>query len=442
MKFKLLVMCLVAVFIVGANTTANAKMREFGFGARGVAMGQAQVAASNDFSAAYYNPANLVAARNYWGMGVLDPYVQFNQGGTSHHLYLNDVDQNERYTPSVTTGFILPVTKRLVVGGHIFITTDALLSIDMFFGPTFERYIPQHTFGLTTGFGFQVTDKLYLGYTIQSNLAFNSSTLNINLMPLLNNLLGMDVGEGTVNLNPAFELDILMTRSYKAGITYKALDWLTLGLVYKHTNPSPVNIPVHVAAGGLLPDIDILAEQKDVDPIEVTGGIAVYPIEGLVLTMDLTRAYYSNESNQEGLALLSDNPEFNQEYPTTKLDDVWIQKYGVEWKDNFHGKFERMDYAIRAGYQYYPSPYPPLNSPENTSGTVDNDAHFYTGGLAVGYKPYQGSVRKGPAYIQLEYWYEYIHLVEREHRNVAANPAVIVSKGHVVYNGLALSMHW
>ncbi len=442
MKFKLLVICLVAVFIGGMGATAKGGMSEYGYGARGVAMGQAQVAASNDFSAAFYNPATLIAARDYWGLGVLEPYIQFSQGGTNHKLYLNDEDQNEGYAPSMTTGFILPVTKRLVVGGHIFMTTDALLTVDMFYGPRIGRYTADHTFGLSTAFGFQITEKLYLGYAGAANLAYNSSTLNVNLMPILNDLLGMDLGEGAVDVNPAFELDVIMTSSYKAGITYKAFDWLTLGFIYKYRNPAPVNIPIHIVGGGLLPDVNILVEQKGVNPIEMTGGMALYPIEGLTIAADLTRALYSKENNQQGLALLSDNPDFNAGYPVTELDDVWIQKYGVEWKDNFRGKFERMDYAVRAGYKYYPSPYPPINSPENQSGLIDNDAHYYTGGLALGYTPYQGSVKKGPAYIQLEYWYEYIHLVERKHRNAGENPAVIVSDGNVVYNGLALSMHW
>ena len=76
------------------------------------------------------------------------------------------------------------------------------------------------------------------------------------------------------------------------------------------------------------------------------------------------------------------------------------------------------------------------------TGTLDNDVHFYSGGLHLGYRPYKAGLKKGPAYIGIEYFYEYMHLSKRIHRDVGRRPPALTSEGHVVYNGFALTMHW
>jgi hypothetical protein len=213
---------------------------------------------------------------------------------------------------------------------------------------------------------------------------------------------------------------------------------------YKYRNPAPLQIPIHVVGGGIVSDIDIVVDQPGLNPTIFSGGVAVWPVKQLTLDFDLSYALWSLE-RKPGMRIKSDDPMFasSAEFKNLKLDDVFIPKFGVEWRDNFKGRFQRVEYAIRAGYQYYPSPYPPALTEENMAATgVDNDAYYYTGGLTLGYRPHRGSFIKGPAYVGIEYFYEYIHLAKRTSRNIERNPAVIVSEGHVVFNGISLITHW
>jgi len=443
MKSKVRFVSLVVALTLLLSVAARASNEELGYGARGISMGHAQTAACIDYTALFYNPATLGFARDYWGLARFQPLVQISQQGSTHDLYLNDVNQQEEWSPSIAFGMVLPVSKRLTIGTGLFLSTDSLLIIRLFYGPNLDRWRGDHTFGLSYGFAYQVTKKLYVGYTSAGQLAYNSSELQLDIGSLLSKVLGLNLGAGAVNVNPAFELDIISANSYDVGALYTPFDWLALGINYKYRNPSPLQIPIKVLGGGLLPDFNILVDQPGLDPTIVTGGISVKPIENLVVAADLSYALYSLE-HTPGMRLKSDSPLFADagKFKRLKLEDVYIPKFGVEWKDNFRGRFERIEYAVRGGYQYYPSPYPPVNTKRNMAGTVDNDAHYYTGGLMLGYRPLRGSFIKGPAYIGIEYFYEYIHLVERTSREITRNPPVIVSEGHVIYNGFSLTAHW
>lgn len=439
MKLLIRIFCLtwVTTFIIGS--TAFAGLSEYGHGARAVAMGQAQVAASNDASAIVYNPAALIQARDYWDLGPFEPYISIMQIGTAPDLTLNGIDQLEGYGPATDIFILIPVMKRVVLGVNVFLAQDKLLTVDLFFPPGMGRWRVDNTFGLGTGIGIQVTKKLSVSYAAQSQLAYNASTLNLNLMPILAKILGLDLGSVS-DINPAFELDIISHGSYKFGALYRPLNWLSLGFTYSYRNPSPVNIPIKVITGDLMGDIDVVVQQWSVSPTMVTGGIALFPVKGLTLAFDLTRALYSLEKNA-GMRFVSDS-SFGSDFAHVELRDVWWSKFGAEWTDDLKGKYQRVGYAVRAGYSYYPTPYPTAGSPENMGGTIDSDAYYYCGGLALSYKPFTGGLRKGPSYVALEYFYEYIDLVERTHKSITRNPAVIVSEGHVVYNGVAISMHF
>jgi len=440
MKLLFRIFCIFVTAVMVFGSTARAGMNEYGKGARAIAMGQAQTAACNDGSAIVYNPAALIQARDYWNLGPMQPYLTLINEGMDPELEINGVGQQEGYGPSIDIQLVLPIFKRFVLGAEIWLSTDTLLTVDLLFPPQMGRWTTEHNFGLGTGFAIEVTDKLSIGYTSQGQLAYNGSVLNVELGSLVESILGFSIGS-TSDINPAFELDIIGRNSYKLGALYRPFDWMSMGLTYSYRSPAPVRIPVKLAGGSLMGDIDLVVVSWTVSPTTVTGGLALFPVDGLTLAMDLTYALYSQEK-KNGMTLESSDPSLASDYPYMSLEDVWWPKFGFEWKDNLRGKFERVNYAVRGGYSYYPSPYPSFKSKQNYSGTIDNDAHFYSGGLLLGYRPYRGSLNRGPAYIALEFFYEYIHFVERTHRNIKNNPAVIVSGGHATYTGVGVSMHW
>jgi len=368
--------------------------------------------------------------------------VMIGNGGTNHDLYLNETHQQSRYTNAVWMNILMPMGKRASVGVAAFLTTDPVLSVPFFFGPSISRFEANHTFGYTLSNGFEITDRLSVGFAFIGALAINGGTLQLDLVSILSDVLGLSLGSGSVNVNTAFEIDIISTSSYNVGLLYRPFDWVSLGFAYKYKNPSKTIIPVRIVGGGFMDDIEMTLEQNSGSPTTITGGIALYPIEGLTIAFDLSKIIWSKD-NKPGLRIKSDNPALAADYPYVKPKDVWVPKFGVEWADNLKGKLERVDYAVRAGYIYYKSPYPPAQTAKNQSTIVDNNAHYYTGGLMIGYRPKMAqSKKKGPEFIGIEYFYEYIHLMPRAHKNVANNPAVIVSKGHVVFNGINLISHW
>ncbi len=443
MKYVFRLICIAVATTFMFTATAKAGLYEYGLGPRAVAMGQAMTAAANDPSAATYNPAALIQARDHQGLGMNDPFIQLVSSGSSHELILNGVDQGAEYSPYVEVAFMMPVFKRVVVGGGLYASNNVVAVIPIFYGPGISRWGPEHSYGLTTAFAIQITKNFSVGYAGTSRLAYNGSTLNLDIGPILYDVLGVELVESESNINPAFELDITSEYGYKVGAHYRPFDWVSLGVLYRYRNTASLNIPLHVYTGDLMGEFDVVISQihgSGIVPTSITGGMAIYPIDGLTLAFDLSYQVYSKENDTVGMALLSDNPDFNTDYPNVDLEDVLVPRFGGEWKDKFKGRFERVEYAIRAGYQFFPSPYAQVNTEDNMSGVVDNDAHFFSGGFMLGYHPYRGSLGKGPSFVGVEYFYEYIHLVKRKHKSIESNPPVIVSEGNVIFSGIGLTM--
>ena len=63
MKSRLRFVSVVVALSLVFSATAWGTNEELGYGARGIAMGQAQTAAANDYYAIFYNPAALGLAR-------------------------------------------------------------------------------------------------------------------------------------------------------------------------------------------------------------------------------------------------------------------------------------------------------------------------------------------------------------------------------------------
>lgn len=414
------------------SSVAAAGVLEFGLGARAIGMGQAQVAASNDSSALTYNPAALSQARDYWGLQTRNYFFQYSNVGTHSKLYLNDIEQEDPYTTAMAVGAILPLSKRLTFGLNVYYPSDTTLTIELFRGPTIARYRATRWFWASGGVAYAITKKISVGAGGHASLGFKGSTLNLDLTGLIG-ALGLDMGTGPKDLNSAFQIDVVLTGSYYYGALIRPYKWLSLGAFYRWKLGNRVLIPI-IIPPSLTDEMKLFIEGflYVTNPPQYVFGLALYPTKNITLAFDMQRDLWSQihpelRFQDPAGVLAAKNP------PYPHLDDVWWPKFGIEWKDDLGGKYSRMNYAVRTGYSYYTSPY--NDKVEKGTYIVDNNAHFYSGGFSVGYKP-----RRRFDYISVDYFYEYVDLVERENRSIQQNPSLIISDGYVIYQGFGVTI--
>jgi long-subunit fatty acid transport protein len=218
--------------------------------------------------------------------------------------------------------------------------------------------------------------------------------------------------------------------SYQFGILYRPVKWLNLGFNYAYKAPAYTVIPIYLPPS-LLPETSLLMEINSSGPTSITFGVGLFPTENLTIAFDISYDMWS--PTNQWTRITSSDPDFlSSDYPDVTLRDVWAHNVGFEYTDKLRGKLSNTEYSVRAGYGFYPSPYPRM--PEGTSN-IDNDAHKFSGGFALGFYP-----KKKFDYIGLEYFWEYVELVERSHVDISRNPAVIVSDGYVIYTGVSFNI--
>jgi len=432
---KTLVRALIAasIILVLTHISALAGIEEAGMGSRAVAMGQAQTGAANDASAATYNPAALVAARKYWGLGDdgFSMLVQIGQSGYDSRLTINGVDQNIPYVAYTTLGALVPIGKRLTFGLNMAFSNDWFLYTELATGYSFTRYKPTRQLcGGGYSFGLKITDKLSVGYASTSNLNFNFSTVNLDINSILSGI-GLSLGEPATNVNPFMEIDVIPSSSYQFGALYRPFKWASLGFNYSYKNPTLTVIPILIPAG-LLPETHINVNIRTERPTRMVFGVGLYPNDKLTFAVDMAYEMWSHTRNytrieSPGSSLIS--PPKDPIVP----EDVWVPHFGVEYCSNLRGgKLSRMKYAVRGGYYYFKSPYP---AAEGTNKDVDNSAHNFSAGISLGYTP-----KKGKTYISLDYYWEYMDLIRRTNPDITRNPAIIVTDGYVIYSGFAFNV--
>jgi len=418
---------------LGAASQAHANPLDyFGFGARGPGMGNAQVALADDFSANYYNPAGLAtrdALQLQLGYMYVDP-----------SLSLNGYDLGVDGVRGFQGGLVVPGDMwghRLAVSLGIYLPDERITRLRALpeAQPRFALYDnhPQRIV-LTTSVAFEVLqDTLYLGLGL-TYLSDTKGRLDVTGVVDL-----LDAGGTT--LQAAVDVDFEAVRYPSAGIVWKPIDNLRIGLAYREEFDLTLDIGVIVngdivlngatdAPTTLVEDARLEVASKNSNlfsPRQLTLGIAWSKLkQGLdhpCWTVTAEFGWYQWSRFKTPTAFLTtsiDAGDLPLSIPPNPVplspdfSDIVVPRLGGEI---YLFNSENFDLQARAGAYWEPTPAP---SQRGATNFVDGDKFGFGLGLTLGFKEL-GALLARPFYLDLAA--TFVTMPERTHtKNNAADP--------------------
>jgi long-chain fatty acid transport protein len=373
------------VLALAAPSAARANPWDlYGFNARAVGMAGAHTAFADDFTAVWYNPAALTAARDSsFGFGYFAGLPRLSIAFDRAERAVEEARAGR--SDGVSFGALFPLggsafRDRLAFGLAINVPTQSVLN-----GQALDSAVPQWL--LYQSLPRRLVAALGLGATPVEWLSLG---LGFQLLAGLDGRLDYEldaVAGRFVQKNVTF--DIRPKVSPLLGVELRPARGLRLGAAYRGSIATTVALPVALSVTGLA-DIDVATRfQVQYTPQQLSLG-ASYDLgePGLALAVDLTWARWSRAPDPSvssrlevrgplldgtGLAGALDAPAPGQErLVDLGLRDVLRLRAGLEQR---LGPF-----ALRAGYGLRPSP-----APLQTSGTnyLDGTAHEVSVGVGV-----------------------------------------------------------
>jgi long-chain fatty acid transport protein len=373
-----------AVLLAAAPAAAN-PVDVFGFGARGAAMASAQVAAADDASATYYNPALLVRSE--------DVRIDVGFQAGLPRLFVDGEDLGVDPSHGTTIGLLVPgvvAGRAVAVGAGVFLPdqhitrTRALPSPR----PRFALYDnrPQRLF-----LSADVAVELRPGLSVGAGLAYMSGTQG---EVLLQGLVGFPQPEAS-NLALSIDVDLRTVRYPHAGLAWQALPWLNLGLSYRGGFTLQIDQTVRIDGDVGLPDLPPVVDdgflslrsvsQDLFQPAQLTAGLAAQLTPATAVAFDLAWHRWSVFDNPAAeLTIDLDIGQFNEfvdlppdrPIPAPHYHDTVVPRLGVE---RVLGRGDRVVRA-RGGYAYEPSPAPEQFGETNF---IDSDRHLLSAGAGL-----------------------------------------------------------
>ena len=356
----------------------------FGFGARGMAMGNAHVGVANDASANHYNPAGLAWAE--------DIRIDVHYTHTLTSLRINnadlDVDENSGLMAGVVVpGDLGPV--RFAFGLGLYLPNARLSRIRALpeFQPRFV-YLDNRTqhLAIAANLAFQPIESL----TIGGGLHFLTDTG------------GQVQVTGTLYPEPergelvtAADVDFETARFPAAGITYAPRDDLQFGLAYRGEMKVTLDLGARVLGeirellGSQALEGEVFVSSYNTNffsPHQVFAGVAWWPIPQTLLALDIGWLHWSAFPTPTADVFLNfDLPPFDTEglIPETTppsdpgFHDVYSIRFGVEHQLDLGPSASLI---LRGGYSFEPSPAPTQRGRTNY---VDTDKHMVSAGLST-----------------------------------------------------------
>ncbi|MCX8159673.1 MAG: outer membrane protein transport protein [Candidatus Saccharicenans sp.] len=342
-----------ALFLLAGLGLANG-LNLNGLGTRAVSMGGAFIGLADDFSLVYWNPA---------GAGFLKQPL--------FGAYLTDLIPNNKYQvllpPDVSIkaetklshylGFLLayyrPLSDKLTVGVGVY--TPSGLGAN-WRGEDFQE--------MTAGVAYDWTSKIGM-FTISPVIAWRindrlsiGANLNINYgMFSLKRWAGeADMGEGSMDLGQYEESLHGWGFGLTLGLLVRPADWVSAGLTVKTSSTVKFKGSaemIYLGYAGYPESSDL---KRNINwPWFVGGGLALRPLEDLVVTADLQWTGWS--------ALKSMDTTYLDPFWNLMMSEAGNDSILLDWKDRWQLRFGleyrlRPEFSVRAGYYSDPSPAP------------------------------------------------------------------------------------
>ncbi|GIW73356.1 MAG: hypothetical protein KatS3mg102_2898 [Planctomycetota bacterium] len=434
---------------LGAAAARASDLDQFGFGARGAAMGSAMSGVATEFDATYYNPAGLALARDsavvlgFSYAGYLFDYESEARGRAAD-------ERTERQQPlsAFTLGLNARLGRegwpgRLGVGFGLFLPTRQLVGTQVQTAPGEPQFflygerrdkvgvLPAVAVRILPWQGEEGTPKLSLG-------------LGATVLSDLQGSFVFDLSGASTE--PAVRTEIKLTHDVapNAGIFFVPAPWLTLGVAYRGELSLKAELPVTIDLDGDgVGDFPLDLEAVTLfQPQQLALGLAIDPVPALTIALDLT---WQNWSAFED-PFITVRPVLGQTDPD--FDDALVPRAGIEWRASDA-------VALRAGYWFQPTPIPEQRGETNL---LDNDKHVFT--LGVGwtwwstherfFRSPDGTIQarsEDRRVLSLDAFVQWHHLVERrvDKRDPAASGGVGASHRHggeILHGGVQLAVHF
>jgi long-chain fatty acid transport protein len=423
-----------------ARTAAANPADLFGFGARGQAMGGAQVAAADDATANYYNPALLArldTIRIELGYQVALPTLKVNGQD-------NDVDSSRGTIIDIAVPGQLDGA-RFSVGAMLFLPDQALTRIrnQSAQQPRWALYdnLPQRlVFGANAALA--IGERLAIG----GGISYMAATKGV---VQLKGLVGFPRPDQS-QLALAIDVDLDTIRYPEAGIWYRALPWLDLAAAYRGGFYLTIDLAFQlvgdIGSQGAVPvvqngHVNLHTVSQDLfQPPQFVAGFLARVTPRFQVAFDLEYERWSTFQNPSAKI---DPPDldlgmFNNlvnippfpPLPYPNFHDILVPRLGLEWlaAQDAHRRV-----IARAGYWYAPSPAP---EQVGESNFIDNDKHTFS--IGAGYELRRGLGEIIPRPVSFDVSFGLTSLVPRDNRKLSPIDPVgdYVSSGHVFQMGI------
>ena len=360
----------------------------FGFGARGQAMGGAQVAAVDDASANYYNPARLA--------GGDDIRIDLGYQLALPRLAVDDRDTGVDGSRGLAIGLAVPGRiggVRLAIGAGVFLPDQHITRTRTLPSarPRWSLYDnrPQRLF-LAANLAFALPH----GISIGGGLAYMSSTQGTVGLQGVVGFPDPDVSQ----LDLAIDVDLRTIRYPQAGLAWQATPWLTVGAAFRGgfrlVLDQTFDIRGDIGSPGFDPLVDdgylhLRSRAQDLfQPAQLTAGVHAIVTPRLALAFDLAWHRWSVLENPAArIDLDLDIGDFNdlvdippqEPLPAPHFHDVAVPRLGAEY---VVAAGPRRRWSARGGYVYEPTPAP---AQAGATNFIDGDKHTLSlgGGVEV-----------------------------------------------------------
>lgn len=343
-------------FIFALTLQANLLEDLFGVGARAKAMGGTGVASANDFSATYYNPAQLSGCKNetvVLGYNTLNTDFNTVSGSASipsHHL---------KKKGALSFGGCLDLPAKFNLGLYAAMNPSSIASFEaktVTADPIFPLYWDGFDLpSIMISSSFELLGGLSVG---------GGMSLTVDAKVASTTKVEAGITGGTISELSA-KVDVLPQISSIIGLSYSPWKWVTFGAAYRSEITTKYDIEADVVIEVYYPEFNTSLNPKgsiSFSPNQAAFGISLRPVKQLEVTSDVT--WYEFSRYQGPFAVPHPIDFFS----------IFVPRVGIEY---VHDKF----LALRAGYQYRPTPGPtPASADLNL---LDNDVHTASVGMGA-----------------------------------------------------------